>query len=244
MKFTVYQNFWLAVIRFHLRCSKKGGSFKNMICKRISLQVVASTLPSRATSTAIATPTRWGSTWAGRCSLSPRETSEKVRSGIKRNFSLLQLLYLSCFSGEEVTDNYCAVFSELGVLARKQFLRVRNRFGFLYIKLSINRRTSFSLVSAKLARRSGRRTASCRPARPLRRWRQEREKKIETKIEKQNREKGKVIEEMEIQRHRHCETLRWRTSCASTRWTTWPRWREERSTRRSHSIAKKSLSSR
>jgi len=26
--------------------------------------------------------------------------------------------------GEEVTDNYCAVFSELGVSARKQFLRV------------------------------------------------------------------------------------------------------------------------
>ena len=206
--------------------------------------MVAFTLPLRATSTAIATPTQWGSTWAGRCSLSPRETSEKVRSGIKRNFSL-QLLHLPCFSGEEVTDNYCAVFSELGVLARKQFLRVRNRFGFLEMKLSIYRRTSFSLVSAKLARRSGRRTASCRPARPLRRCRQEREKereKIERQIERQKREK--VIEEMERQRCGHCETLRWRTSCASTRWTTWPPWREERSTRRSPSIAKRSLSSR
>ena len=27
--------------------------------------------------------------------------------------------------GEEITDNYCAVYSELGVSARRQFLQVR-----------------------------------------------------------------------------------------------------------------------
>ena len=44
---------------------------------------------------------------------------------IKKGKSYLRILLSPLFSlGEEVTENYCAVFSELGVSARKQFLRV------------------------------------------------------------------------------------------------------------------------
>ena len=49
--------------------------------------------------------------------MSPPETSERVSGN--RIFSADKFS-----QGEEVTDNYCAVFSELGVSARKQFLRV------------------------------------------------------------------------------------------------------------------------
>ena len=50
-----------------------------------------------------------------------------------RNIRKGELTFLHCdkFSqGEEITDNYCAVFSELGVSARKQFLRVGETFPF------------------------------------------------------------------------------------------------------------------